>query len=199
MREAYNRMARERDRSELQEWKIVERSRYLSKLQEEKRGRLLEIGAGTGRDSLFFQEAGLQVTSADLSEEMVALCREKGLDARVMDFYRLDFAEEAFEAVYALNCLLHVPKKDLPDVLAEIRRILVPGGLFFMGVYGGVDSDGVWEKDTYELKRYFSMYPDDDLTAVVKKVFEVEEFRTVSLGEGTPHFQSLILRRSRNE
>ncbi|WJH32257.1 class I SAM-dependent methyltransferase [Paenibacillus sp. CC-CFT747] len=111
LREAYNRMARERDRSELQDWKINERSRFLSKLQEEKRGRLLEIGAGTGRDSLFFQEAGLQVTAADLSEEMAALCREKGLDARIMDFYRLDFAKATFDAVYALNCLLHVPKK----------------------------------------------------------------------------------------
>jgi hypothetical protein len=58
------------------------------------------------------------------------------------------------------------------------------------GVYGGQDTEGVWEKDTYEPKRYFSMYLDQDLVMVVERRFRVEDFHTVSMGEGAPHFQS---------
>jgi SAM-dependent methyltransferase len=74
----------------------------------------LEIGAGTGNDGLYFQNNGLDVTCTDLSPDMVNLCREKGLKAYVMDFLSLDFPPGSFDAIYALNCLLHVPTRELP-------------------------------------------------------------------------------------
>src|SRR5215469_10540854 len=98
---------------------------------------MLEIGAGTGQDSLFFAGHDLDVIATDISAAMVARCRDKGLDARVMDFSQLDFPAESFDAVYAMNCLLHVPDAELPAVLRSIARVMVPGGLFFLGVYGG--------------------------------------------------------------
>ncbi len=54
-----------------------------------------------------------------------------------MDFLHLDFPPESFDAVYALNCLLHVPNGDLPDILEVIRAVLRPGGWFFLGLYDG--------------------------------------------------------------
>jgi ubiquinone/menaquinone biosynthesis C-methylase UbiE len=83
----------------------------------------------------------------------------------------------------------------MEQVLGEIRRVLKPGGLFFCGVYGGQDTEGIWEKDSYEPKRFFSMYLDEDLVKVVERWFRVEDFHTVSMGEGVPHFQSLLLRK----
>ncbi|TMD70000.1 MAG: class I SAM-dependent methyltransferase [Chloroflexi bacterium] len=44
---------------------------------------MLEIGAGTGNDSLFFRDNGLHVVCTDLSPAMVDLCTEKGLEAYV--------------------------------------------------------------------------------------------------------------------
>ena len=55
LREAYNKSAHQRDSVPMQDWKIEERSRFLSLLIQEKKEGLLEIGAGPGRDSLFFQ------------------------------------------------------------------------------------------------------------------------------------------------
>jgi SAM-dependent methyltransferase len=196
LKRTYNAFASERESSSTQDWKVVERSDFLQRLQSEGKTRLLEIGAGTGRDSLFFQEKGLTITAVDLSDEMVAFCREKGLDAQVMDFYDLKFADGSFDAVYALNCLLHVPKADLPDVLTEIKRVLKPDGLFFMGVYGGQNSEGVWEQDHCEPKRFFSMYEDEALKSVVGRIFGMIDFHTVSIGEGSPHFQSVTLRKA---
>jgi Methyltransferase domain len=58
---------------------------FLRRLQQEGRRRLLEVGAGTGQDSVFLAAAGLQVTATDMSPDMVSYWRAKGLDAHVMD------------------------------------------------------------------------------------------------------------------
>src|SRR5436305_11462127 len=118
LRVSYDRNVEERDRTPIAPWKLEERGKFLQLLQAGAKNTLLEIGAGPGKDSLYFQENGLQVVSTDLSPEMVKRCREKGLTAYVMDFLHLTFPPASFDAVYALNCLLHVPKTDLPRVLA---------------------------------------------------------------------------------
>ncbi len=62
---------------------------------------------------------------------MVALAREGfGLPARVMRFNELS-ATEAYEAVWAHACLIHVARADLPATLAAIHRALRPGGWHF--------------------------------------------------------------------
>ena len=119
LRQAYDNGAEARDQSTLPEWKVGERDVFLAQLKAgELRGgqltRLLEVGAGTGRDSRFFADAGCMVTCIDLSPEMVRFCRNKELDALVMDVADLAFADESFEAVYSFNSLLHLPKTELP-------------------------------------------------------------------------------------
>ncbi|MGM1050425.1 MAG: class I SAM-dependent methyltransferase [Bacillota bacterium] len=195
LKQAYNHHAELRDSMELEDWKAEERKNVLRVFQENQVRNVLETGAGPGRDSLYFRQHGLDVTAIDMSEEMVHLCQQKGLNAMVMDFYHLKFADQAFDAVYAMNCLLHVPKVQLIDVLVEIRRIMKPNGLFYLGLYGGLSTDGVWEQDTYEPKRYFAMYPNEEIQRIVKEHFKVEDFHTRSMGEGKPHFQAMRLRK----
>ncbi|CAG0934260.1 demethylmenaquinone methyltransferase / 2-methoxy-6-polyprenyl-1,4-benzoquinol methylase [Thermoflexales bacterium] len=197
LREAYDRKALERESYPIADWKIRVRQDFLALLQAEQKRTLLELGAGPGRDARFFQDNGLQVTCVDLSAEMVELCRQKGLAAEVMDCGDLRFAAESFEAVYALNCLLHLPKHELPSVLRSIDVILKPAGVFYLGVYGGVDHEGVWQDDTYEPKRFFSFFVDEQLQQAVTKVFEVLSFQRILLSKENSnlHFQSLILRK----
>ncbi len=195
LRQAYNSFAEQRNQAQMEPWKFKERQRFLQTLIEEDKNSILELGAGTGRDGAYFKENRFDVVCVDLSDEMVRLCLEKGLDARRADFSRLDFEPEQFEAVYAMNCLLHIPKTGLDEVLDQIYRVLKPGGLFFYGVYGGKSSEGVWENDPYEPKRYFSMYTDDELVEAATRWFVVEDFHTVELQENKPHFQSLLLRK----
>jgi len=205
LKTAYNERAAERDAEEIPAWKAAERERFLAALRRAEapaRGGaaavwLLEIGAGPGRDALFFREAGLDVTAVDLSPEMVRLCRAKGLRALEMDAAELRFPDGSFYAVYAMNSLLHIPKAELPGVLAEIRRVLRPGGLFYMGVYGGIDTEGVWENDPYTPKRFFAMYTDEALRRAAGGGFEVGYFGVVEYaGAGAkPYFQSMLLRK----
>ncbi|MGH3148562.1 MAG: class I SAM-dependent methyltransferase [Rubrobacter sp.] len=198
LRESYGRKARERDLRPVQPWKARERLRFLALLQSEGARTLLELGSGPGKDGEFFRDQGLDVTCTDLSPEMVALCESKGLAARVMDLSDLDFPPETFDAVYALNCLLHLPGRELPAALGGIRTTLKPGGLFYLGVYGGRDHEGVWADDPYEPKRFFSFHTDERLREIVAGPFDVRSFRRTALAAEQArglHFQSLILRK----
>jgi SAM-dependent methyltransferase len=194
--EAYNAEARQRDASDIQPWKVEERAGFLVLLKKEHKQSLLEIGSGPGRDGKFFKDEGFDVTCIDLSTEMVNLCRLKGLKAQVMDAADLQFPVSSFDAVYALNSLLHLAKVELPRVLDNISSVLKSSGLFYFGVYGGYDFEGVRENDRCTPKRFFSFYTDNGLKQTVSKTFEIVHFETITLDNKEQlHFQSLILRK----
>lgn len=196
LRAAYSHQsAAQRDNTEKEDWKLVERQQFLARLQQEGKATLLEIGAGTGKDSLFFQQNGLRVVCTDLSPAMVALCRAKGLEAYEMDFLHLDFAPASFDAVYALNCLLHVPTVTLPAVLRNIRDLLRPSGLFFLGAYGGLEKEGINEQDYHQPPRFFSFHTEEFMKDAVAPYFDLVSFKVVSFSEKSWHFQSMTLRR----
>jgi len=186
--------AQRRDSLGKADWKLAERAAFLRRLQDAGCRTLLEIGAGTGQDSQFFADHGIGVLATDLSPAMVARCREKGLAARVLDFSRPDLEPESFDAVHAMNCLLHVPNADLPAVLAAIARLLRPGGLFFLGVYGGDGTEGVYEADDYVPPRFFSRRTDEQIRDYARQQFEILDFHVVAR-EDAFRFQSLTLRR----
>ena len=192
--ESYNKKAIERNSSIIQDWKVNERENFLNYIHSENFSSLLEIGAGPGKDSLYFKEQGLNTFSIDLSPEMIKLCKEKGLNSEVMSFYNLNFPNNHFDSIYSLNCLLHVPKKDIKRVLNEIKRVLKPSGLFYLGVYGGENSEGVWEGDHYTPKRFFSFYEDKTLIELLSELFIIEYFELVPKVFGKLHFQSVILK-----
>jgi len=198
LRESYDRSAQERDQREISGWKIEERAYFLSMLQEEGAQHLLELGAGTGWNGKFFQDNGLTVVCTDLSPEHVRLCRAKGLTAYAMDFLNLDFPESSFDAVFALNCLLHVPRQDLRSVLRAIHTLLKPAGLFYLGLYGGKQFEGVWPEDQHEPKRFYCFHTDDQIKSATAEFFELLRFKRIPLEEEEEgyHFQSLILKRN---
>jgi len=194
LRAAYDRGAGARDQFVKEPWKLAERAAFVDLLHAVGASRLLEIGAGTGQDSEFFRDSGLQVVAIDLSPAMVAACQAKGIEAYVRDFLNLGFPSASFDAVYALNCLLHVPNSDLSDVLVALREVLRPGGLFFLGVYGGNESsEGLLAGDEHDPPRFFAWRTDEELQQFARKHFQVVDFHVVKTDR--MRFQSLTLRR----
>ena len=92
----------------------------------QKTTRVLDCGAGTGRYTRILRNIGARtVVSLDWSREM--LCRQAGGAARVCaDARQLPFADRAFDLVNASLVAGDIP--DLRGWLAEIARVLAPGG-----------------------------------------------------------------------
>jgi SAM-dependent methyltransferase len=196
LRETYDRHAQERDSGATWGWKIAERAKFLSRLLQENKKKLLEIGAGTGRDSKFFQDQGLEVVCIDLSPVMIGLCRQKGLEAYIMDMAAIDFPEASFEAIYSMNSMLHLTKQEFPGVLDRMDKLLSAGGVAYIGMYGGFDHEGIWELDYYTPKRFFSFFTDEHLEREVSRVFRILSFNRIDHDPGSEiHFQSLFLKK----
>jgi hypothetical protein len=109
---------------------------------------------------------------------------------------RLVFGDRLAPGARLLEILLHVPNRDLPSVLAAVRLVLRPGGLFFVGVYGGEEgSEGALDDDGHAPPRFFSWRTDEQLLGFAAEAgFDLVDFHPVDSGRGY-RFQSLTLRR----
>lgn len=100
---------------------------------------VLEIGCGLGTDGAQFAKAGAHYTGIDLTEAAVDLARRRfevsNLPGtfRVADAENLDFADDSFDRVYSHGVLHHTP--DTARAVAEIRRVLKPGGRAIVMLY----------------------------------------------------------------
>lgn len=88
--------------------------------------RVLEIGSYTGAFCAFAEARGCFATGVDVSAEMVAYARERGVDAHLGAFDPSRFDGERFDSVWVLNCFEQLP--DLHELLEDVRAVLAPGG-----------------------------------------------------------------------
>ena len=191
---SYEKYAHERASHSPDEFKVQERSEFLQFLKREGRETLLEIGCGHGQDALFFQAQGFRVLAVDNTPAMVKLTAEKGVPAQVLDCYNLDEISGCFDAVYTMNCLLHIPKQDFDQVLRLISERLNENGLMYLGIWGDQDFEGIWEQDIYEPKRFFSFWKTKALLEVLQRSFRLEYYRRLEPREGRI-FNSFIVRK----
>lgn len=90
---------------------------------------VLDLGCGGGHDSLAMLDHGFEVTACDGSKELALKAEARiGRKVEVIRFQEIDW-QERFDGIWAEASLLHVPRAELADVLARIRRALRPGGL----------------------------------------------------------------------
>ena len=191
---SYEKYAHERAAHSSDEFKVRERSEFLRFLKDEGRETLFEIGCGHGQDAQFFQDQGFQVLAVDNTPTMVKLTAERGVTARLLDCYDLDEINESFDAVYTMNCLLHIPKRDIDQILHLITRRLNDSGLMYLGIWGDQNFEGIWEHDKYEPKRFFSFWKVEALLEVLQRFFTLEYYRRLEPHEGRI-FNSLIVRK----
>jgi SAM-dependent methyltransferase len=131
-------------------------------------GRVLEIGSGGGRDALLMEELGLRVRRTDITPGFVALLREQGFDADLLDplVDDLPTAEGPYDGVWANASLLHVRRVDLPTVLARLARVTRVGGLLRMSLKEG-DGEGWSTHGSVRNRRHFTYWRATDVERLV--------------------------------
>ena len=115
-------------------------------------GKVLDVGAGSGCHSIVLKERGIEATAIDISVLSVEVMRERGIDARNVNFFDETFTEKFDTILLAMNGIGIVGKIErLPIFFRSIKRLLAPGGqvlldssdirYVFMDEDGGMDID----------------------------------------------------------
>jgi SAM-dependent methyltransferase len=95
---------------------------------------ILDLGCGDGQLTERLAASGAQLTGVDLSPQMIAAARARGVDAREGSAESLPFADRSFDAVFSNAALHWVRNQDA--MMAEVRRVLKPGGRFVAEMAG---------------------------------------------------------------
>ena len=85
---------------------------------------ILDFGCGAGRDTKYFLSRGYQVDAVDGSEQLCRIASEyTGIKVRQMLFKELD-EKEKYDGIWACASILHLPKKQLREVLENMYAAL---------------------------------------------------------------------------
>jgi SAM-dependent methyltransferase len=94
-------------------------------------GHLLDAGCGSGRDARAFLQRGYAVTAFDASPTLARLASAHcGLPVPVLRVQDMAWQEQ-FDGIWACASLLHVPLRELPEVLRRLAAALKPGGILY--------------------------------------------------------------------
>ncbi len=95
---------------------------------------VLELGCGAGMLALL-KRKGVTLTGVDLSDECTLAARRNGYDATFStNLSSLPFADASFDYVVSLDVLGHIEAEEKNAVLAEVKRVLRPGGVTLHGI-----------------------------------------------------------------
>jgi SAM-dependent methyltransferase len=130
---------------EVDEWVLLAKSRDPERTELEvdfvssqirPAGRVLDVPCGTGRIAVPLSERGFTVAGLDISEAVLSVARSAGpgLDFRQGDMRELPWGDGSFDAVLNLWTAFGYfeTREEDERVLAEVARVLVPGGVFVL-------------------------------------------------------------------
>ena len=127
---------------------------------------VLDFGCGSGRDTKYFLESGLQVTAVDGSEEMCRYASEFiGIQVQNMLFQDLD-AQNQYDGIWACSSILHLPKSELHMVLSKMADALRDDGIIYTSFKYG-DFEG--ERNG----RYFTDFTMETFTDFIKDLEKI--------------------------
>ncbi len=161
--------------------------------------RVLELGSGQGRDTIFFAEQGFEVCALDYSEEGLDAVMKEAKAHNVSSLVgttchdvrrTLPFDDGIFDACYShmLYCMA-LTTPELEELSGEVRRILKPGGLNIYTVRNADDphyrtgadhGDDMWEITGGFVVHFFDRETVQRL-AKGYDVIDIEEFEETGL------------------
>jgi ubiquinone/menaquinone biosynthesis C-methylase UbiE len=155
---------------------------------------VLDVGCGGGRDAAWLAAGGAAVTGVDLSAGMLAQARSRAGQTGAspprllqMDMRRLAFGDGCFTGAWCSASLLHLPKRDAPAALGEMRRVLVGGGVLLLALQHG-ETEG-WEPldaAVYgeSVERFFARYRAGEAESLLARSGFAVDLRQHSAGGG---------------
>ena len=124
---------------------------------------ILDFGCGAGRDTKYFLSQGYRVDAIDGSEQLCQIASDHtGIKVRQMLFQELE-ANEKYDGIWACASILHLPKKELKEVLKKMLTALKNDGWIYTSFKYG-------EYEGNRNGRYFTDFTIDTFTDFVQGI-----------------------------
>lgn len=132
-----------------------------------KKGHILDLGCGCGRDSKVFLDAGYTVTAMDGSKEMCDVAREFIGQDVICSTYQDYQPKDKFDGIWACAALLHLSCEDIVSVMRKLAKNLKSGGCFFASFRYG-DFEGIRKE------RFFQDMTEKKFNDILEKMPEYD-------------------------
>jgi SAM-dependent methyltransferase len=110
---------------------------------------ILDLGCGPGRDLAYFRSLGHEAVGLEGCRAFCSMARlYSGAEVLEQDFLTLSLPAGRFDGVFANASLFHVPSRQLPRVLGELRVATKPHGVLFSSNPRGDNQEG-WHGERY--------------------------------------------------
>ena len=128
---------------------------------------VLDLGCGSGRDTIVLEERGFYVPPMDGSEEMCKLA-EINTDQEVlqMTYDEMEF-DDVFDGIWACAALVHLTDDEMREIMKKLIQALKADGILYFSVHKG-DRDGIYNG------RYFRDYTRKELSDLMEEFPELE-------------------------
>jgi len=154
-------------------------------------GRILDLGCGEGRDSVYFASHGFDVTGLEVSaaglEKAERLASEHGVTVQWLCRSMLDLPVAGrFDLIYSCGSIHHVPKEDRPRLFRHLKMLTQPKGVHAHIVF----TDAIVYREKGEEIDYFV---PGELGRVYSAwlALRYEDGRISCSQDGVPHFHSV--------
>lgn len=169
LKETYNKIAADwyKDHGN-DDWWVEGTDAFISALKQG--ASVLDVGCGAGVKSNYLSKKGLTVLGIDFSEKFIELAKQKAPLAsfEIMDMKEVVNLKRQFAGVFAQSSLLHIPKKEVMDVIKGLVAVLESEGYLYAAVKGmrpdSKEEEVVEENDYgYSYQRFFSFFSMTEL------------------------------------
>ncbi|MEM7286428.1 MAG: class I SAM-dependent methyltransferase [Actinomycetota bacterium] len=193
LRAYYDQDAHVRSERELYGMRVELREMFLGRLGPTPQ-RVLEVGCGPGKDATAFVAAGHRHVGVDLSAVHARYTLEAGAPALQASLLSLPVATASVDAAWSMSTYMHVPTDMIDAAVAELCRVVRPGGLIGIGTWGGTGVEAVLDGDRFDPPRFFALRTHAHVRSLYERHGEIDHWETGPPGSDGWEYQFAVFR-----
>jgi len=163
-----------------------------------RRGVFLDLGCGAGQDARYLTKRGHRVIGLDRTMPLLQFATRQTpfVPLVLADIRALPIRADSIDGIWAAASLIHLPKRNMTDVLAMLHRLVRPEGFFAATLtYGRLSRV---KRTGWMPGRYFARWRKDELARTLRRAgWTVLSIRVVNNQERKGRWINVIATRAR--